>query len=219
MSQRSPFNKRNTPKIADDKPVKTGMARGGASQAKPAREAAGSVRVVHTRKDKIFGTSTVNMTKEEKKALKRKEREEQDTVMALSDMVTKNNPVYRKRRYIWWILLGAGVACIFISFAASYWMSMQGETAYDTSKAIGVVAVVSLVLAYVGIIAGFVWDWTKLRPIRNQTEEEISRMSEKRRAALVVECNAREAERKGKKKGTQAAEAATKTNKKSGSKK
>ena len=63
MSQRSPFNQRNMSKIgtgaanADaeaEKPASAGMARKSPSSAKPAREAAGSVRVVKQHKHICF---------------------------------------------------------------------------------------------------------------------------------------------------------------------
>lgn len=213
MSQRSPFNKRNNPvaAAADEKPAKTGMARSGASQAKPAREAASSVRVVKVKKDKMTGgTTTQNMTKEEKKELKRKEREEEDQVISLSEKVTKNNPVYKKRRMIWWGMMAAGVVFVAISFAATYYGGEKYGNAYDFTKPIGVISMISLGLAYAGIIGAFVWDLAKLRPIRRETEEEISRMSQKRRVAILQECEDIEAQKKAEKAAKKAAKKSAK---------
>lgn len=206
MSQRSPFNKRNMPQMSeDDKPAKTGMARKSASSAKPAREAAGTVRVVSVKKDSFGGTVGKNMTKEEKKELRRKEREEEDQVAAITSMVTKNNPVYAKRRRIWWYLMGLGVLCLIFSFIGSYYNTQQGVGSYDLTTPIGIFTVVNLAVAYIGIIAALVWEFTKIRPIRQQTEAEISSMSAKRRAAVVEKCDAMEEERKAsRKKGAKA---------------
>lgn len=200
MSQRSPFNQRNMPTSSDEKSVK-GMARKSASSAKPAREAAGSVRVVSVKKDKLTGASVgKNMTKEEKKELKRKEREKDDLVYSLSEMVVKNNPIYSSRRKIWWVFMGIGMAFVVLCFAMSYVATQSGQTIYTVDTPMGIFSIVAIAIAYIGIIGALVWDWTKLRPIRNQTQLEIESMSDKRRVALYEKCNKLEEERKAKKK-------------------
>ena len=77
MSQRSPFNKRNMPQGEDEKKqVSSGLTRKSPTKAKPVREAGSSVRVVTKKKNPDGSTSTAGMTKEEKKEVRRAEREE-----------------------------------------------------------------------------------------------------------------------------------------------
>lgn len=200
MSQRSPFNKRNTPTMSDEKSTSAGMARKGSSSAKPARAAAGSVRQVSVKRDRDGFTTTKNMTKEEKKALRKKEREEDDIIADLTNLVTKNNPIYAHYRRIWWVLMIIGFACVGISFVGSYVGTSVGEGQYNISTTRGIISIVALVLAYVFIIGALVWEFIKLRPIRNQTNEEIRSMSDKRRARVLEQCYEAEAERKANRK-------------------
>lgn len=197
MSQRSPLNKRNLPNNSEEKSqASSGMARKSAASAKPARAAAGSVRVVSVSKDKDGFTQTKGMTKEEKKALKKAERAEEDQIAHLTDLVTKNNPTYAYRRRIWWIFMGLGLGSTVITFVISYVATSMGETGYSFNTTAGIVSIITLVLAYVFIITALVWEFVKLRPIRMQTNEKITNMSAKRRAALEDECLIAEADRK-----------------------
>lgn len=207
MSQRSPFNKRNQPVMGDESTPKTGMARGGASQAKPARAAAGTVRTVSVKKDKLTGeTKGKNMTKEEKKALKEKEREEEDQVVAIANMIVKHNETYKRNRVIWWVFMVVGVIFVGISFGISYVAgTLEDSASYTASSPLGIATIVALFIAYAGIIGALIWDMAKCRNIRRQTEEEVSRMSQKRRAAVVEQCQAKDEEEKAAKKAKKAA--------------
>ena len=85
MSQRSPFNKRNQPQTEDEKKSSSGITRKSPTKAKPVREAASSVRVVAKKKNPDGSTSTVGMTKDEKKEVRRAEREEEDIFNSLTN--------------------------------------------------------------------------------------------------------------------------------------
>lgn len=209
MSQRSPFNKRNMPNTSEEKPANSGMARKSAASAKPAREAAGSVRVVKVTKDKAGFTKTTGMTKEEKKKQREKERAEDDQVFAISDMVLKHNENYHKKRRIWWIFMAVGIVFVVVSFALSYVAgAMNGEGSSETyNPTLTTIALVCMVLAYVGIFGALIWDLVKVRPIRNETQDVVRGMSEKRRVRTVEECNAKDEAKKAAKEAKKNEEA------------
>lgn len=94
MSQRSPFNKRNQPQAEDEKKSSSGITRKSPTKAKPVREAASSVRVVAKKKNPDGSTSTVGMTKEEKKEVRRAEREEEDIFNSLTNAMLKADELY-----------------------------------------------------------------------------------------------------------------------------
>ena len=202
MSQRSPFNKRNQPQLGDEKKSASGMTRKSASKAKPAREAASSVRVVAKKKNPDGSTSTAGMTKEEKKEVRRAEREEEDVFNTLTNSMLKRNELYTKRRRIWWVFLGLGLVFVVASFASGYIGAADGSNMYNLSTTGGILSVVSLVLAYVFIITSLVYEWMKIRPIRREIEASIVGLSpKKRRATLAKYYEEDEQQRAAKKSG------------------
>lgn len=188
MSQRSPFNKRNQPQTQEEKKASSaGMTRKSPTKAKPVREAAGSVRVVAKKKNPDGSTSTVGMTKEEKKEVRRAEREEEDVFNTLTNAMLKRDELYTSRRRIWWVFLALGLVFVVASFASGYIGSSDGSNMYDLSTTGGILSVVSLVLAYVFIITSLVYEWMKIRPLRNETQNKIAGLSHKKRRATLAE--------------------------------
>lgn len=188
MSQRSPFNKRNQPQTQEEKKASSaGMTRKSPTKAKPVREAAGSVRVVAKKKNPDGSTSTVGMTKEEKKEVRRAEREEEDVFNTLTNAMLKRDELYTSRRRIWWVFLALGLVFVVASFASGYIGAPDGSSMYDLSTTGGILSVVSLVLAYVFIITSLVYEWMKIRPLRNETQNRIAGLSPKKRRATLAE--------------------------------
>ena len=187
MSQRSPFNKRNQPQTEDEKKSSSGITRKSPTKAKPVREAAGSVRVVAKKKNPDGSTSTVGMTKEEKKEVRRAEREEEDIFNSLTNAMLKADELYTSRRRMWWVFLGLGLVFVVAAFASGYIGSPDGSNMYDLSTTGGVLSVVSLVLAYVFIITSLVYEWMKIRPIRNEKQDKVTSLSPKKRRAMLAD--------------------------------
>lgn len=201
MSQRSPFNKRNQPKTEEDKKASsTGMTRKSPSKAKPAREAAGSVRVVAKKKNPDGSTSTAGMTKEEKKEVRRAEREEEDIFNSLTNAMLKSDSLYTTRRRLWWVFLALGLVFVVASFASGYIGASDGSNMYNLSTTGGILSVVSLVLAYVFIITSLVYEWMKIRPIRNEKQEKVASLSPKKRRAMLAEAYEAEERKRAEKK-------------------
>lgn len=187
MSQRSPFNKRNQPQTEDEKKSSSGITRKSPTKAKPVREAAGSVRVVAKKKNPDGSTSTVGMTKEEKKEARRAEREEEDIFNSLTNAMLKADELYTSRRRIWWVFLGLGLVFVVAAFVSGYIGAPDGSNMYDLSTTGGVLSVVSLVLAYVFIITSLVYEWMKIRPIRNEKQDRVTSLSPKKRRAMLAD--------------------------------
>lgn len=187
MSQRSPFNKRNQPQTEDEKKSSSGITRKSPTKAKPVREAAGSVRVVAKKKNPDGSTSTVGMTKEEKKEVRRAEREEEDIFNSLTNAMLKADELYTSRRRMWWVFLGLGLVFVVAAFVSGYIGAPDGSNMYDLSTTGGVLSVVSLVLAYVFIITSLVYEWMKIRPIRNEKQDKVTSLSPKKRRAMLAD--------------------------------
>lgn len=187
MSQRSPFNKRNQPQMEDEKKSSSGITRKSPTKAKPVREAASSVRVVAKKKNPDGSTSTVGMTKEEKKEVRRAEREEEDIFNSLTNAMLKADELYTSRRRMWWVFLGLGLVFVVAAFVSGYIGAPDGSNMYDLSTTGGVLSVVSLVLAYVFIITSLVYEWMKIRPIRNEKQDKVTSLSPKKRRAMLAD--------------------------------
>ena len=114
--------------------------------------------------------------KEEKRERRRLEREEQDMRNRAYDLILRANPEYRQTERVFWIVIGVGFVLAIISLVAAYAFGDQP----DMSTWQGVVSVVSLVVAYVLIIGGFVYDLAKRRPIRKKVEAQMRGMNDKK---------------------------------------
>lgn len=180
MSTRNPQNKRSQEKMQGNL---SGMARKSASSAKPARPAASSVRVVASsskarRAQAERGEDLSNLTKEEKKARKAEIRRQEDRVYAVADTLMKEDPTYPRARRIWWAMVIAGMAALVVTWIA---LAVMGETDPDFRT----IQMVLVVLAYACIIGAFIFDFMKIRPIRNAARDEAEGMSESRLNAVL----------------------------------
>lgn len=146
-----------------------------AAGARPVREAASSVRVVSAgSKERI----TSEMSKEERKVARNRSRQRENLRIDAVQLMLKNNPEYQKSQKIWWVLVGIGLVCTAGSFILTRMVGTDGVS--ELNAPLAVVATVLMVLAYAFIIAGFIYDWRKVRPMRNAAKESIAAMTDKR---------------------------------------
>lgn len=190
MSMRSATNKRT------QEQEYTGATRKGAGSAKPARAAAGSVRVVPAsskarRKAAERGESLEGLSKEEKRARKREERAREDRLYDASSIMLKEDEDYKRLRRIFWVILGAGVFFIVLT-----WVGLLVGGA-STSGSTNMLEIVGIVLSYAAIIGAFIFDLVKIRPIRNYYRSVVEGMSE-RKLVEVLEAAATKKDAKGK---------------------
>ena len=185
--------KKEAEAIGSGDEAKKGFVKSSTAKAKPAREAGSSVRTAGRSKQKDAFGNTVE-SKEEKKERKRREREEQDLRNRAYDIMMRSIPGYRDTEKRFWVLLGVGMVLAVISLVCA---GMFGQT-MDTSTWQGLLSVASLVLAYVFIIASFIYDLVKRRPFRKEAEARVRSLSDKRLAQLLEEARAGELAKKGK---------------------
>lgn len=162
----------------DDEARKGGFAKRSVARAKPAREAAANVRVVTpSGKTKSKGSNvSSSQTKEQRKAERAREREENDRQDAVAQILLESEAAYKPRRRIWWILIGGG----FVAMAGSLIpMAIDSEQAQDYSSPLGIFSVICMMIAYVLIIAGFVYDFVKIRPMRKESQRVSGSLSRK----------------------------------------
>lgn len=197
MSTRSASNKRTQSHEV------TGVARKSAASAKPARAAASSVRVqpatAKDRRKKLEkGESLEGLTKQEKKARKQELRAEEDRRYTASTILLKQDEDYTKRRRVWWALLGAGMLII---IALWIWLfGLSGNGGKVTSGA----QMAAIVIAYAVIIAAFVYDFTRIRPIRNMYRDQVEGMSTNKLNALIERAAAEEDRKRAEKEAAKA---------------
>lgn len=175
MARRNPMNDRYT----KEKEPGSGATRAGASSMKPARSAASSVRQAPKKPTggnrRTRAMAEANMSKEEKKALRAKQREEENTLYTASSILCNKDPKYKKLRKIWWGLLVAAIV-----FTALSWATLS------TGAGGQVLSIVVLVLAYASIIGALVMDFTVVRKRRNYFRDQVNAMS-KRAVERIVE--------------------------------
>lgn len=177
MSTRSPMNKRSQEKMRGE--TSTGVARRSASSCKPSREAAGSVRVAAStskerRAELDRGEDLSNLTKEEKKARKRELRMQEDRVYTALNVMLREDFKYNRFRRVWWFLLGLGVVCLVATWGLLIVANKSGQPAgMNTAE------LVCTVLAYAAIIGALVFDFIKIRPLRNMYRAKAEGMSER----------------------------------------
>lgn len=171
---------------ADEAEEPRGFARRSVARAKPAREAARGVRVVsassvRSGRQVASGKSHAEMSREERKNARRARREQDDRVAQAARVLMRRNPEYRRDQRVWWITMGVGMALILVSTALS---AFPGGN-LDYSTVAGFLAIVCLVLSYGAIIGGFVYDWRKVRPIRNAASELAASMTPKKLQQII----------------------------------
>lgn len=165
--------------IEDGKAKSQGYARKSAANARPAREAASSVRVA----------SSAPATKEEKKAAREARRSEEDLAYDTKKALLEQMPGYKRSQQIWWGLLIAGVLCTLIG-----WGVLRGiEPTESNADFIGKVTLAVMVLAYALVIGAFIFDMVKVRPMRNQVNEQVEGMTKKRMEKALADAQEQKA--------------------------
>ena len=196
MSRRNPMNDRYTTEREG------GASRRGASSMKPVRAAASSVRTETKRPTgnaRQRALAEASMSKDEKKALKAKQREEENAIYTASSILCNKDPKYKKLRKYWWALLIGAVV-----FTALSWAGLAGAVGIGGE----VFSIVIIVLAYACIIGALIMDFTVVRKRRNYYRDKVKAMS-KRAVDRIIEASyqervAKEAARKAKKEARKA---------------
>ncbi len=185
----------------------TGATRKSAASAKPARAAAGSVRVVSAsaktrRKEYEQGESLEGLSKAEKKARKQELRAKEDRMYSAANILMKQDEEYRSKRRFFWVLEAVGIVGIVV-----VWLMLTGVfNSFIPAETLAVGQLVGLGIAYAFVIGGFIYDLVKIRPLRNFYKAQVAGMTDRKVIEVLEEEAEREAEKKG--KGTKEAKAA-----------
>ena len=202
MSMRNPQNERYT---VEREGRSQGSVKPRTASAKPASKAGASVRTTSKPKPKNAkqrAMAEMNMSKEEKKAARAKEREAENVAYTAIDILTRKDARYKKLRRIWWVLLVVAVIFTVLSWATA---SIKMPLAVN---------IVSLILAYAAIISALVMDFTVVRKCRNKHRDKVASMTRKQQERIVYEAQveagakaaAKAARKEAKKAGKSAAE-------------
>ena len=175
-------------------PAASMQQRRSAARARPARAAASSVR------EAPATTSGYGASKKEQTAARLRSRErkaerrvEDSRLNYLVDIQLKSNPSYAKSRRIWEVAIGITLASTVLTLVLS---SMSG------GQAVTIAEMVSLVLAYASVFFALIWDWVKVRPLRNAARDKAYSMSERAQERLIAQYEDEQEERISRKKGT-----------------
>ncbi len=173
MSQRNPMNARNQ----GDGPK--GHSRKSAGTAKPKRKAAESI-YVPTAKQKA------DREKKQKRQRESTERDKDREADALAATVLKNNDEYKRWRRIWVVCVVIAVVGVILSFILSFGRNSEEYTEGQLDPFL-VLTYISLGIGYVGIIAAFIVDFRKVRPLRKAESDRIrdAKMSPKEKKRLA----------------------------------
>ena len=172
-----------------------------AATAKPTRERAANVRVVSSEdaKNGATGKKESEMSKEERKAARQKQRAKEDLAASVRNILLDADPAYKRTQHVWWVMLGVGFAMTLATFGINY--ALNNMESPDPSSPLVSIAMIAIVVAYVCVFGAFIYDWRKGRPIRKEVDARVDGMTRKKMEQIVREDAARKAaEREAKKK-------------------
>jgi hypothetical protein len=165
-----------------------------AARAKPARAAASSVR------EAPATTPGYAASKKEQTAARLRSRDrkaerriDENRVNYLIDIQLKSNPTYAKSRRIWQVSIGLTLACTLVTLILS---TMSGG-----GQSVAIAETVAIVLAYAFVIFALIWDWVRVRPLRNAARDKAYSMSERAQERLIAQFEDQEEEREKQNKG------------------
>lgn len=159
-----------------ERPSYSAFGRKSAATAKPAREAAASVRVSGS------GSGTPK-SKEEKRAERARQREREDIRSRGFEAMLRADSDYHRAERIWWVFLGLGFIATIITLVLSY---MVPESR-DLNTGVGMISAIMLVFAYFCIFGSVVYSFFKMRPLRKKIEAKVAGMTDKKLNEFYLE--------------------------------
>ena len=169
------FSKKDNSEEAE-RPSYSAFGRKSAATAKPAREAAASVRVSGS-------GSGAPKSKEEKRAERARQREREDIRSRGFEAMLRADSDYHRAERIWWVFLGLGFIATIITLVLSY---MVPESR-DLNTGVGMISAIMLVFAYFCIFGSVVYSFFKMRPLRKKIEAKVAGMTDKKLNEFYLE--------------------------------
>ena len=126
-----------------------------AANAKPTRERAANVRVVSSEdaKNGATGKKESEMSKEERKAARQKQRAKEDLAASVRNILLDADPAYKRTQHVWWVMLGVGFAMTLATFGINY--ALNNMESPDPSSPLVSIAMIAIVVAYVCVFGAF----------------------------------------------------------------
>lgn len=146
----------------------------------------------HAAKELEKGESLEGLSKEEKRARKAKRRAKEDRIYTVSSILLKQDEDYTKRRRIWWAVLTIGMVLV-----VAIWSSLYFAPAGMVSSP---VQMAGIVLSYIVILGDFIYDFVRIRPLRNMYRAQAEGMSDNKLNAIIEHSAAKEDKKASKKK-------------------
>ena len=159
-----------------ERPSYSAFGRKSAATAKPAREAAASVRVSGS-------GSGAPKSKEEKRAERARQREREDIRSRGFEAMLRADSDYHRAERVWWVFLGLGFIATIITLVLSY---MVPESR-DLNTGVGMISAIMLVFAYFCIFGSVVYSFFKMRPLRKKIEAKVAGMTDKKLNEFYLE--------------------------------
>ena len=138
--------------------------------------------VTSSGKVKSGSKAPVEMTKEEKRAARQKQRDEEDRLTMAAQAMMRKDPAYIKYHKISMGMIIAGLVFTGLSWII---VLVAPRDSSDVSTVWGMLAVVTLVVAYVGVIGGFIMDWARLHKVRKAYNAKAASMSTKQLNSVI----------------------------------
>ncbi len=151
-----------------------GFVRKSAGRARPSRKAAQGVRM-ETASGKP--KSKKDLTKEELKAEKKHSREVDDLRYNVTQKLLEEKSEYKTARKMWWRFLIGGLVFMVLAIIQYSVVTAQGASA---PVWMAISAMVCMVIAYIVLIIGIIYDWRTIHPMRKDMEKYVQSMSERR---------------------------------------
>jgi hypothetical protein len=101
----------------------------------------------------------------------------------VTQQILEEREDYQRAHKMWWKFLIGGV--ILMVAAIGLYMAVSNMKS-SAPEWMGVLGIVTMVAAYGVVIAGLVYDWVKVRPIRREVDAYVQSMSEKRLINMVT---------------------------------
>ncbi len=114
----------------------------------------------------------------------------EDRIYTVSNILLKRDGDYTKRRRIWWAVLAIGMVLVVAIWASLYFA--PGGTVSSPVQMVGIV------LSYVIILGDFIYDFARIRPLRNMYRAQAEACPNKLNA--LIERAAAEEDKKDSKK-------------------
>ena len=129
-------------------------------------------------KNGATGKKESEMSKEERKAARQKQRAKEDLAASVRNILLDADPAYKRTQHVWWVMLGVGFAMTLATFGINY--ALNNMESPDPSSPLVSIAMIAIVVAYVCVFGAFIYDWRTVRPMRKAADAQANSLTDKK---------------------------------------